>query len=185
MLHHYLVKRLLLLALSVSFVLHQMLLPFPTVVRSQSSCSAYNVCLGAQGTSGLMVQGPITYWFDASVDLYLNPDDANDFRNRVAAAVADWVVKTNVSIIQGTAGQVKIMISASEFYQRENGIVQSDGGGQAMIFSNEWPDWTAAAKDRVLSHECGTHPGIARCTLKRLRECRDDHATVWPWCCVC
>lgn len=157
-------KSRLILGLVVLTLLSPILLPAPTIVRAQTNCTAYNACPLLNATSGQMVQGPITYWFDSTVDLYLNPDDANDFRNRVAAAVADWVVKTNISISPGTSGQVRIMVSPVQYYQERNGVVQFDAdnpGGQAMIFSNEWQDWTLAGKDRLLSHEWGHILGFA------------------------
>ena len=159
--HHYLFRPCSKLILGVSLLLTQLSSPVPVIVRAQANCTAYNACPALNGTSGVMVQGPIHYWFDSSVDLYLNLEDATDFRNRVTAAVADWVVKTNVSITEGTSGQVRIMISTSSTYQALNGVVQNDPGGQAMIFSNEWQDWTPAGKDRLLSHEWGHILGFA------------------------
>jgi hypothetical protein len=150
----HLCKRVSILVISVCLVLSQLLIAVP-IVRAQYSCASYNTCPYFQMTSGVMVQGPIKYQFDSSVDLYFNAEDAADFRNRVAAAAADWTVKTNVSITEGTPAQVKIMISASSFYQERNGLVQSGASGPEMVFSVEWPDWTSEGKERLLSHEWG------------------------------
>ncbi|SRR6266567_7720884 len=114
MIHQNGLKQRFVLAVGLSLLLlGKLFIAAPGTVRAQLSCSAYNACPAFQAPSGVSEQSPITYWFDSTVDLYLNPDDANDFRNRVRAAVADWVVKTNVSISEGTSGRVKIMISAS------------------------------------------------------------------------
>ncbi len=104
---------------------------------------------------------PIKYQFHSSVNLYLNEEDANNFKSRVAAAAADWTVKTNVSITEDTPAQVTIMISADPFYQQRNGTVHPGPEGPQMIFSNEWPDWTEAGKDRLTSHEWGHIIGFA------------------------
>jgi hypothetical protein len=139
---------------------------FCKVVQAQPNCTSYNQCSAFSQTSGNMVQGPITYWFDPfqiEADFLLSHDDAENLKARVRAAVADWVVKTNISITEGTSGQVRIRVSGTGFYRDANGIVgpdQSNPGGVVMTFSTEWPQWTTAGKDRLVSHEWGHILGL-------------------------
>ena len=130
------------------------------VVRAQSSCSSYNQCQALQQISGVKVQGPITYWFDNDqIDpRFTSPDDADNFRDRLRAAAADWATKTGTSISEGSSGQVRIRVSGISHSRDVNGEVEPDQnhpGSMVMTFSDEWPEWTAAGKDRIASHEWG------------------------------
>lgn len=137
--------------------------PYDTVL-AQSSCATYNQCPAFVQTSANMVQGPITYWFDnAWIDSALNQQDADNFRSVVHAVVADWVVKTNVNISEGSSGQVRIRVSSSPSSQFVNGITEPDQtytGGTVITFSDEWHEWTDEGKFRLVSHEWGHVLGL-------------------------
>lgn len=132
--------------------------------QTQSGCATYYQCADLQAVSTNKVQGPITYWFDnVVIDSLLTPDAANDFRDRLKAAATDWATRTGVTISEGASGKIRIRVSGVTFYRNINGVVepdQSHPGGTVMTFSTEWPEWNAAGKDRISSHEWGHILGI-------------------------
>lgn len=131
----------------------------PLPVEAQTNCTTYKQCPGLQTVSSVKIQGPITYWFDnVRIDSLLSPTDANDFRSRVEAAAQDWATKTGISITKGTSGKLRIRVSGATQYTDANGKVEPDPnspGNMLMTFSTEWPQWNAAGKDRIASHEWG------------------------------
>ena len=148
---------------AVSFVLCIVVINPAEIVRGQVDCTSYYQCSVLQNSSGNVVQGPITYWFDNDyIDLSLSPLDADNFRTRVRAVVADWVVRTNVSINEVAGGEVRIRVSGTPSSTLANGIVEPDQtyGGKVMTFSAEWPQWTQAGKDRLVAHEWGHILGL-------------------------
>lgn len=120
--------------------------------HAQSSCTAYYQCTALQEVSSVKVQGPITYWFDnEQIEgvSFLTQDDANNFRDRLRAAAADWATKTGVSITEASSGDVRIRVSGAGFYTASNGKVEPDQnhpGSKVMTFSTEWPQWSSAGK---------------------------------------
>lgn len=142
-------------------VLSCLLLSSHSQAQTQISCTTYNQCTALQAVSSIKVQGPITYWFDndhIEGDFLLNHDAAENFKARVRAGANDWATKTGISITEATSGNVRIRISGTTFYTNSNGVAEPDQnnpGGKLMTFSIEWPQWTTAGKDRLVSHEWG------------------------------
>ena len=129
-------------------------------VQAQPNCGTYYQCAKLGEVSAVKVQGPITYWFDDSrIDPFLSPKDAADFKAHLSAAASDWAVKTGVSITETSgSGKVRIIISTVPSIRNVNGEVAADQsfpGVIRMTFSNEWPEWNDAGKDRLASHEWG------------------------------
>ena len=139
------------------------------LVQAQSSCTNYNQCSALQAVSTVKVQGPITYWFDDDrITPFLSPNDADDFKTRLRAAANDWATKTGVSITETTgSGEVRIIVSGVSTIQDVNGEVAPDQtfpGVMRITFSNEWPQWNSAGKDRIASHEWGHVLGFGEVT---------------------
>jgi|GEM_PF-1613348 len=143
----------------VVFVFWYLLIPSSILVRAQSDCTSYYQCPALQQVSGQKVQGPITYWFDDDrINALLSPADADNFRERIEAAANDWASRTGVVFTKGSSGKVRIRVSGTSLYTSRNGVVESDfnnPGGVLMTFSTEWPQWNAAGKDWIASHEWG------------------------------
>lgn len=126
-------------------------------VEAQSTCSNYYQCSSIQQVSSNKVTAPITYWFDdAHITPFLSTDDAADFKSHMKAAADDWALKLGISISEvSSGGNVRIIISGTSTSRNDNGVVGPDQtyGGRQMTFSDEWPEWNDAGKNRLASHE--------------------------------
>jgi hypothetical protein len=153
---HVLSSLLAIICLALSYLLGAQL----TLVRARDNCENYNQCPALQGVSSVKVQAPITYWFDDTrITPFLDANATNDFKARLRAAAQDWSVKTGISISEVSgSGKVRIIISTTPSIRNVNGEVEADQtfvGNKLMLFSNEWPEWNSAGKDRIASHEWG------------------------------
>ena len=123
--------------------------PDPDPTPTPSTCPQ---CSSLEGTSSVAIRSPFTYSIDEQ-SLALLPESARqDFRNRIAAAAADWGQRAGVSITQsasGQAGDVTVRISNTTSIRNDDGLVTidpSDSSRRIVTFSDEWDAWATESK---------------------------------------
>ena len=147
----------LILGLALSVLFSSFVTPHPAA-QSQADCTTHYACSGIQANSQTMVQGEIKYKFE---DIRIPEGIAEDFKAKINAAVADWRLRTGVTIteVTGNDWHVRIYLSAVGDPPRVNGLVEPDQnnpGKLQMVFSrDEWATWSEAGRNWIASHEWG------------------------------
>jgi len=131
---------------------------FLSRVAAQSDCVTYNQCSSFQQTSPNKKQAPITYRFDDDrIDIHLSAEEKADFKSHIKAAADDWALKLGLSISEvSSGGNVRFYISGTTTARADNAVTgpdQAPGGDRQVVYSNEWPEWSEAGKNRLASHE--------------------------------